>query len=72
MKDVAGHVKAYRGDDSEDTVKVSPGPEKRVDPLDGQEYTREEFFKAYGGYEEWRRAATSSSSSSSSRATEIR
>ena len=38
VKDVAGHVKAYRGNDNDNAVKVSSGPEKRVDPLDGQEY----------------------------------
>ena len=67
VKDVAGHVKKYhRGDDDDESAKLSSGPEKRVDPLDGQKYTREEFFKAYGGYDEWRRAAKSSSSTAAS------
>ena len=32
------------------------GPEKRVDPSDGEAYTEEEFLEAYGGLDEWNEA----------------
>ena len=34
--------------------------EKRVDPSDGNAYTREEFIEAYGGTDEWDAAAPGS------------
>ncbi len=40
-----------------DTPAPAPaGPERRVDPEDGEAYTQEEFHEAYGGLDEWNAA----------------
>eukprot|EP01060_Flectonema_neradi_P002035 TRINITY_DN11231_c0_g1_i1.p1 TRINITY_DN11231_c0_g1~~TRINITY_DN11231_c0_g1_i1.p1 ORF type:complete len:245 (+),score=40.24 TRINITY_DN11231_c0_g1_i1:377-1111(+) len=52
-----GRIAGKGGKGARRIPKAEPIEEKRIDPADGQEYTKKGFFACYGGTKEWEAAA---------------